>query len=85
MATDRQEQMNTQPALERIIRAKLAALTEKRIQNDIERMSADLRQQGASEDDIRASADWFAEQSQRDIIETAADAAKRLVCDLRRE
>ncbi len=65
--------------LERAIRDKMLALFQDRMQADIERMSVDLREQGADESYVRACADWYAEENMRGILEGSRDAAKDLI------
>jgi hypothetical protein len=81
MAIDRQKPMIERSTLERAICAKLAAVTSARIQSDIERMSNDLRQQGADDDYIAACAERFAERNQQAIVAGAREIAELVRAD----
>lgn len=64
--------------LERAIRDGMLAATRARIQADIERLAADLRSQGASEQYILDAAEWFSEENTKQILAGARDCAQRL-------
>lgn len=81
MAIDRQKPMIKGSRLERAVCARLAAVTSARIQSDIERLSNDLRQQGADDDYIAACAERFAERNQQAIVAGAREIAEHINAD----
>ncbi len=68
----------TTAELERAIRAKALESFTPRLQRDLDRMAADLREQGADETHIRDCLQWLIEQHQAALLTGAREAAAEI-------